>query len=151
MEPLAMKLSAELSDQIAEHQPSAQPVMRVYYAAVVFFNLGLTAQVLTVGLAYFYNPTWWNLHVWLVRGYGGVSLLLLGGAWYLPLPQRVKALATGLPILLGLQFLTIHLQMPVLVPVPLAVLHPLIGFSLFSVSTTLVHRMRHVVWPQSAT
>lgn len=146
-----MKLSAELSDKIADQQPPFQPVMLVYYAAVVFFNLCLTAQVLTVGLAYFYNPTWWNLHVWLVRGYGGLSLLLLGGAWYLPLPQRIKTLATGLPILLGLQFLTIHLRMPLAIPVPLAVVHPLIGFSLFSASTTLVHRMRHVVWPQTAT
>ncbi|WP_348253525.1 DUF6220 domain-containing protein [Leptolyngbya subtilissima] len=145
-----MKLSAELSDQITENQPS-QPVMLIYYAAAVFFNLCLTAQVLTVGLAYFYNPTWWNLHVWLVRGYGGLSLFLLVGAWYLPLPQRIKALATGLPVLLGLQFLTIHFQMPFSAPIPLAVLHPLIGFSLFSASTTLVHRMRHIVWPQTAT
>ena len=151
MKPLTtIKPPTERSDQTAEHKPSAQPVMLVYYAAVVFFNLCLTAQVLTVGLAYFYNPAWWNLHVWLVRSYSGVSLLLLGGAWYLPLPQRIKALATGLPILLGLQFLTIHLRMPLSVPVPLSVLHPLIGFSLFSVSTTLVHRMKHVLWPQPA-
>ncbi|MBD2111407.1 hypothetical protein H6F59_06145 [Nodosilinea sp. FACHB-141] len=125
--------------------------MLIYYAAAVFFNLCLTAQVLTVGLAYFYNPTWWNLHVWLVRGYGGLSLLLLGGAWYLPVPQRINSLTTGLPVLIGLQFLTIHIQMPLSVSIPLAVLHPLIGFSLFSASTTLVHRMRHVVWPQTAT
>jgi heme A synthase len=52
-----------------------------------------------------------------------------------------------MPVLLGLQFLTIHLK----APIPLAVLHPLIGFTLFSVSTTLVHRARHVVFPKPDT
>jgi heme A synthase len=48
------------------------------------------------------------------------------------------------PVLLGLQFLTIHLK----TPVPLAVLHPLIGFALFSVSTTLVHRVSRYLFPK---
>ena len=111
------------------------------------FNLCLVAQVLTVGLAYFYNPEWWNAHVWLVRGYGGLSLLLLLWVYLAPFPQRVRSLTASLPVLLGLQFLTIHLK----TPIPLAVLHPLIGFTLFSVSTTLVHRSRRVVFPKPDT
>jgi len=47
-------------------------------------------------------------------------------------------------VLLGLQFLTIHLKSPL----PLGVLHPLIGFTLFSVSTTLVHRAQRVAFPK---
>jgi len=108
------------------------------------FNLCLVAQVLTVGLAYFYKAEWWNVHVWLVRGYGGLSLLLLVWVYLSPFPQRVRSLTASMPVLLGLQFLTIHLK----TPIPLAVLHPLIGFSLFSVSTTLVHRSRRVVFPK---
>jgi hypothetical protein len=49
-----------------------------------------------------------------------------------------------MPVLLGLQFLTIHLKSLL----PLAVLHPLIGFTLFSISSTLVHRVRRVVFPK---
>lgn len=112
-----------------------------FFAAAILFNLCLAIQVLTVGLAYFYDSHWWTVHVWLVRAYGGLSLLIAAIAWYFSLPHRVKALALSLPILLGLQFLTIHLQ----TPVPLAVLHPLIGFSLFSASTTLVHRVGNLL------
>jgi hypothetical protein len=49
-----------------------------FYATSIVFNLCLIAQLLTVGVAYFDNPAWWNIHVWLVRGYGGLSLVLLG-------------------------------------------------------------------------
>jgi hypothetical protein len=49
-----------------------------------------------------------------------------------------------MPVLLGLQFLTIHLKSLL----PLGVLHSLIGFTLFSVSTTLVHQSRRVVFPK---
>ncbi|WP_316431843.1 hypothetical protein [Leptolyngbya sp. NK1-12] len=36
--------------------PSSQPSYIGFYVAAVLFNLCLVAQVLTVGLAYFYNP-----------------------------------------------------------------------------------------------
>nr|WP_199316851.1 DUF6220 domain-containing protein [Chroococcidiopsis sp. [FACHB-1243]] len=49
-----------------------------FYTVAVLFNLCLTIQVLTVGLAYFYSPQWWNVHVWLVRGYSGLSLSFIG-------------------------------------------------------------------------
>jgi hypothetical protein len=115
-----------------------------FHAIAVFFNLCLIAQVLTVGLAYFYNPEWWQIHIWLVRGYGGVSLILLGWVFLNLFPGRVRSLAAGLPVLLGLQFLTIHLKSPL----PLSMLHPLIGFTLFSVSTTLVHRTQRLAYPK---
>ncbi|MBD2018807.1 cation transporter [Leptolyngbya sp. FACHB-36] len=115
-----------------------------FYIVAVIFNLCLMAQVLTVGLAYFYNPEWWNIHVWLVRGYGSLSLILLGGAYWVPVPRRVRSLAASLPVLLGLQFLTIHLN----APIPLSILHPLIGFTLFSSSTTLVHRVWRIISPK---
>ncbi|MBD2777773.1 DUF6220 domain-containing protein [Iningainema tapete] len=117
---------------------------RGFHAVAVLFNLCLIAQVLTVGLAYFYNPQWWNIHVWLVRGYGGLSLILLLWVYLSPFPQRVRSLATSMPVLLLLQFLTIHLNSPF----PLGVFHPLIGFSLFSVSTTLVHHSSRLVFPK---
>ncbi len=112
-----------------------------FQIVAVLFNLCLTAQVLTVGLAYFYNPEWWNVHVLLVRGYSGLSLILLGWVFLVPFPQRVRSLTASMPVLLGLQFLTIHLK------VPLGVFHPLIGFSLFSISTTLVHRVSRILSP----
>ena len=115
-----------------------------FYGVAVFFNLCLIAQVLTVGFAYFYNPQWWNLHVWLVRGYSGLSLLLLVWVYLVPFPRRVRNLAASMPLLLGLQFLTIHLKSPL----PLSVIHPLIGFTLFSVSTSLVHRVSRIVFPK---
>ncbi|WP_404789712.1 DUF6220 domain-containing protein [Altericista sp. CCNU0014] len=51
-----------------------------FYGISIAFNLCLVAQVLSVGVSYFNDPTWWAIHVWLVRGYGGLSLVLLGGA-----------------------------------------------------------------------
>ncbi|PSN12871.1 hypothetical protein C7293_18400 [filamentous cyanobacterium CCT1] len=113
-----------------------------FYAAAILFNLCLVGQLLSVGLAYFYDPAWWNLHVWLVRGYGGLSLILLIWAYWMPFSQRIRALAISLVVLLGLQFATVH------TPLPLAIFHPLIGFSLFSTSTTLVHRVRPLLLPK---
>ena len=117
-----------------------------FYTVAVLFNLCLIAQVLTVGLASFYNPNWWNIHVLLVRGYSGLSLILLLWVFLVAFPRRVRSLTISLPVLLVVQFLTIHLKSPL----PLAVLHPLIGFTLFSASTTLVHRVSHIVFPQSS-
>lgn len=116
-----------------------------FYAVAVCFNLCLIAQILTVGLAYFYNPQWWNAHVWLVRSYSGLSLVLLVWVYLVPYPRRVRSLTTSMPVLLALQFLTIHLKSPL----PLGVLHPLLGFTLFSTSTTLVHRVWRIVSDRS--
>ena len=126
-------------------QPTARWIQIGFKAIAVCFNLCLIAQVLTVGMAYFYNPKWWAIHVGLVRGYGGLSLILLGWVFLTPFPQRVRSLTASLPVLLGLQFLSIHLK----TPLPLAVLHPLIGFILFSVSTTLVHHTQGITYPKS--
>lgn len=142
-----MASSTTSLDAIANQTPEdvqASPKLAItgFYAIAILFNLCLVAQVLTVGLAYFDNPTWWNTHVWLVRGYSGLSLVLLAWVYWIPMPQRIRILTLSLPILLGLQFLTIHGQLPL--PVPLAIFHPLLGFSLFSASTILVHRAGHL-------
>ncbi|MBD1943288.1 hypothetical protein H6F50_13155 [Coleofasciculus sp. FACHB-712] len=108
-----------------------------FYATSVVFNLCLITQLLTVGIAYFISPAWWNIHVWLVRGYGGLSLLLLGWSFFTPFPPQIQRLTASLPVLLGLQFLTIHLKSSL----HLEILHPLIGFSLLYVSSSLVHRV----------
>lgn len=121
------------------------PIMG-FYAIAVLFNLCLVVQVLTVGLAYFDSPVWWNTHVWLGRGYSGLSLVLLVWVYWIPMSQRIRMLTLSLPILLGLQFLTIHTQLSL--PTSLAIFHPLLGFSLFSASTTLVHRVGHFVFPK---
>lgn len=110
-----------------------------FYIIAVLFNLCLIVQLLTVGLAYFYNSDWWRIHIWLVRGYGGLSLILVPWVYWVPFSQRIRTLTISIPILLALQFLTIHVQTPLLFP--LAVVHPLIGFALFSASTTLVHHV----------
>ncbi len=34
-----------------------------FYATAIVFNLCLIAQVLTVGVAYFTDSTWWAVHV----------------------------------------------------------------------------------------
>jgi hypothetical protein len=99
-----------------------------FLAIAVLFNLCLVAQLLTVGLAIFYAPTWWSIHVWLFRGYGGLVVLLLAGLFINPFPRKIQTLTASLAILLILQFITIHLNHPL----PLGVLHPLIGFSLFT-------------------
>lgn len=125
--------------------PSVSWIAKGFYLLVVFFNLCLNLQVLTVGLAYFYNPEWWNVHVWLVRSYSGISLILSAGVYTMPFPRRVRSLTSSMPILLLLQFLTIHLK----APIPLAVVHPLIGFTLFTASTTLVHRVNHFLFPKA--
>jgi Family of unknown function (DUF6220) len=108
-----------------------------FYATSIVFNLCLIAQLLTVGVAYFNNPAWWNIHVWLVRGYGGLSLVLLGWSFIAPFSRRIRHLATSLPVLLGLQFASIHLKSPL----HLEILHPLIGFTLLYVSSSLVHHI----------
>ena len=113
-----------------------------FYATSILFNVCLIVQVLTVGVAYFTNPAWWNIHVWLVRGYGGLSLILLTGALIAPFSNRVRSLTASLPVLLGLQFCSIHLK----TPLHLEVLHPLIGFTLFYVSSSLVHRVSRDVF-----
>ncbi len=112
-----------------------------FYATSILFNVCLIAQVLTVGVAYFTDPAWWNIHVWLVRGYGGLSLILWVGSLMAPFSNRIRALAASLPVLLGLQFCSIHLK----TPLHLEVLHPLIGFTLFYVSSSLVHRVSREV------
>ena len=110
-----------------------------FYTTAIIFNLCLTAQVLTVGVAYFTDSAWWNIHVWLVRGYSGLPLILLMGSLIAPFSDRVRSLAASLPVRLGLQFCSIHLK----TPLPLEVLHPLIGFTLFYVSSILVHHVSH--------
>lgn len=142
-----MDSSAHSFDTILENpQPSLRSAIIGFYALAVLFNLCLVAQVLTVGLAYFDNPAWWNAHVWLVRGYSGLSLVLLAWVYWIPTSQRVRMLTLSLPIFLGLQFLTIHTQLSL--PISLAIFHPLLGFSLFSASTTLVHRIGNIVFPK---
>ena len=59
-----------------------------FYVTSVVFNVCLIAQLLTVGVAYFNNPAWWNIHVWLVRGYGGLSLVLLGWSFLTPFSRQ---------------------------------------------------------------
>lgn len=113
-----------------------------FLAIAVLFNLCLVAQVLTVGLAVFYSPTWWSIHVWFVRGYSGLAVLLLVGLLISPFPRKIQMLTGSLVTLLLLQFVTIHLNHPL----PLSVLHPLIGFTLSNSSTTLVHQVWHVVF-----
>ena len=118
-----------------------------FYATSILFNVCLIAQVLTVGVAYFTDPAWWNIHVWLVRGYGGLSLILLMGSFIAPFPNAIRSIAASLPVLLGLQFCSIHLK----TPLHLEVLHPLIGFTLFYVSSSLVHRVSRDVFNKSDT
>jgi hypothetical protein len=116
-----------------------------FYATSIVFNLCLIAQLLTVGVAYFNNPAWWNIHVWLVRGYGGLSLILLAGSLITPFSARIRSLAASLAVLLGLQFCSIHLK----TPLHLEVFHPLIGFTLLYVSSSLVHRVSREVFNKS--
>ena len=134
-----------ISSSVNNAQTSVHWTQMGFHSVAVLFNLCLIFQVLTVGLAFFQNPEWWNIHVWLVRGYGGLALILLLWVFLIPFPRRVRSLTASMPVLLGLQFLTIHLKSPF----PLAVFHPLIGFTLFSVSTTLVHRVSGIVSSKS--
>ncbi|MEM6869255.1 MAG: DUF6220 domain-containing protein [Cyanobacteria bacterium P01_C01_bin.121] len=116
-----------------------------FLAMAILFNLCLVAQLLTVGLAVFSDASWWQVHVWLVRGYGGMAVLLLMGLFVTPFPKRVQTLTKTIVILLLFQFATAHIQQPL----PLGVLHPLTGFTLFTTSTTLVHRAMSFVMGHS--
>lgn len=114
-----------------------------FYVTSVVFNVCLIAQLLTVGFAYFNNPAWWDIHVWLVRGYSGLSLILLGWSFITPFTHRIQRLTASLPVLLGLQFSSIHLKSPF----HLEVLHPLIGFTLLYVSSSLLHCVWRILSP----
>ncbi len=127
-------------DRVVRTSPNWMQIS--FYATSIVFNLCLIAQLLTVGVAYFENPAWWDVHVWLVRGYSGLSLILLGWSWLVPFSNRIRSLTASLPILLGLQFCSIHLQ----TPLHLEVLHPLIGFTLLCISSSLVHRVSREVF-----
>ena len=131
-------------------QTTDQPRLAVigFYIVAVLFNLCLDAQLLTVGLADFENLSWWQVHVWLVRGYSSLSLVLMVWVYGISFPRRIRILTVSMPILLGIQFLTIHWH-PLFLPLPLAIVHPLVGFFLVSVSSTLVHRVWHIVSPQN--
>lgn len=123
----------------SEHEQSSKPWTQIGFLAItILFNICLVAQLLTVGLAVFYDPTWWNIHVWLVRSYGGLVVLLFIGLLIAPFSHKIKTLTGVLVVLLALQFITSHFNHVL----PLGILHPLIGFSLFTSSTTLVH----LVW-----
>ena len=127
-----------------DHSKSPQYWMKIgFYALAILFNLCLIAQLLTVGIAYFEDSSWWNIHVLLVRGYSGLSLILLVGSAIIPFTKRIRFLAASLPVLLALQFGSIHVQ----TPLHLEVLHPLIGFTLVYVSSTLVHRVWRSISP----
>lgn len=140
---MTVHFSSDNSKTAADGDLTADGLAVGFYSIAVLFNICLVVQVLSVGLAYFYHPQWWSVHVWLVRGYGGLSLLLAGWAFLMPLSARIQRLSASLPLLLLLQFLSIHLS----TPVPLGVFHPLLAFVLFSVSTTLVHRARYWAFP----
>ena len=144
--PLSESVDAE---PIVVAKTTDQPRFTVigFYIVAVLFNLCLTGQLLTVGLAYFENPSWWQAHVWLVRGYSSLSLVLLVWVYGVSFPRRIRILTVSMPILLGIQFLSIHWH-PLLLPLPLAIVHPLVGFFLVSVSSTLVHRVWRIVSPQ---
>ncbi|PZD71062.1 hypothetical protein C1752_08265 [Acaryochloris thomasi RCC1774] len=114
-----------------------------FYAVSILFNVCLMAQVLTVGVAYFSDPAWWTVHKWLVRGYGGLSLVLLGGAFMTPSSARIRSLAASLPVLMGFQFFSLHVK----TPLHLEIFHPLIGFALFYVSSSLVHNVSRRLFP----
>jgi Family of unknown function (DUF6220) len=129
----------------SQSQQSGRWIQIAFFAIAVLFNLCLLVQLLTVGLAVFYEPAWWSIHVWLVRRYGGLVVLLLAGLFLSPFPRKIQMLTGGLAILIILQFITIHLNHPF----PLGILHPLIGFTLFNSSTTLVHKAWHVVGMQT--
>jgi Family of unknown function (DUF6220) len=126
----------------ANDLPSEQPQISRswtqigFVAVAVLFNFCLMAQLLTVGLAVFDDASWWQIHVLLVRGYSGLIVLLLAGLFVNPFPRKIETLTVGISILLILQFITGHLNQQF----HLGVLHPIIGFSLFTSSTTLVHR-----------
>jgi hypothetical protein len=79
-------------EPVTKPQPPTHWAFLGFFILVVVFNLCLNAQVLTVGLAYFYNPVWWKAHVWLVRSYSGLSLILLVWAYRVALPRRVRGL-----------------------------------------------------------
>lgn len=130
---------------ISQQTASNRWIQLGFYGVAVLFNLCLIAQVLTVGVAYFSDPAWWNVHVWLVRGYSGLSLILLVGALIAPFSNRIRSLAATLPVLLGLQFYSIYVK----TSLHLEVLHPLIGFSLFYVSSSLVHRVSSEMFNKS--
>ncbi|MEM9152464.1 MAG: DUF6220 domain-containing protein, partial [Cyanobacteria bacterium P01_F01_bin.3] len=83
-----------------------------FLAIAILFNLCLVAQLLTVGLAVFSDATLWQVHVWLVRRYGGMAVPLLVGTFLAPFPQRIQALTEAIVILLLLQFATAHIQQP---------------------------------------
>ncbi|AFZ11626.1 hypothetical protein Cri9333_0693 [Crinalium epipsammum PCC 9333] len=120
---------------------SIRPLFLGFYTTSVIFNICLIFQLLTVGVAYFNNPEWWNIHVWLVRGYSGLSLILLLWSFITPFPRRIQRLTATLPVLLGLQFTSIHIK----TPFHLEILHPLMGFSLFYVSSSLVHGVSRIL------
>jgi hypothetical protein len=140
-----MTTTSEIEHDIA----AANWVKLGFYTTSIIFNVCLIAQILTVGVAYFTDPAWWNIHVWLVRGYSGLSLILLMGTFIAPFSDRVRSLAASLPMLLGIQFCSIHLQ----TPFHLEVIHPLIGFTLFYISSNLVHRVSRELFnkPDSVT
>jgi hypothetical protein len=131
--------------QSEQTQLSGRWVQKGFLAIAVLFNFCLIAQLLTVGLAVFDDPTWWSIHILLVRGYSALAALLLAGLFVNPFPQKIKMLTVGLAILLMLQFITGHLNHLFY----LGVIHPLLGFSLFTSSTTLVHRAWHEVFDHS--
>jgi hypothetical protein len=134
------------SEQVSIEADDGKRWIQVGFLAIaILFNLCLVAQLLTVGLAVFSDASWWQVHVWLVRGYGGVAVLLLMGTFVTPFPKRIQVLTRAIVILLLLQFVTAHVQQPL----PLGVLHPLTGFTLFTTSTTLVHRAMSFVMGHS--
>lgn len=99
------------------------------------FNLCLIAQLLTVGVACFQDPAWWHIHVLLVKGYSGLSLILLGWIFFTPFSRKIQRLTVSLPVLLGFPFTSIVFK----TPLHLEILHPLVGFMLVYVSSSLVH------------
>ena len=124
-----------ISETDRDHAPP-RSMQLGFYAISVVFNLCLIAQLLTVGVAYFADPAWWHIHVWLVRGYSGLSLLLLGWLFITPFSPQIQRLTASLVVLLGLQFCSIYLN-----PLHLDILHPLIGFTLLYISSSLVHHV----------
>ena len=118
-------------------RPSVHWMQIGFSATSVVFNLCLIAQLLTVGVAYFQDLAWWHIHALLVRGYSGLSLILLVWVFFTPFSRKIKRLTISLPILLGFQFASINFRSPA----HLEILHPLVGFMLVYISSSLVHNV----------
>ena len=120
-------------------RPQRRGLLRVYYALVVIFLLGIVAQVFLAGAGIFASASWLSSHRLLGTSLPLIPLLMLIVGPLGRLPRKVNWLTFLLFALVYIQPWFIYISRGLKVPI-LGALHPVNALALFTLPLYLLYR-----------